>query len=226
MGKHRTQEIKDLAVAFYRKHGRKATCDQFGVEETALYRWLKKAGITSHLKARGNNFHTLEYLIESAKSHTGEGCLEWKGAFKKTGMRYGAVSINRRQYHVHRICYQYVVGDIPDGLVVRHTCDNPKCYNPKHLLLGTDRENTQDRIERDRSAKGEQNGNVRFTAQEALEIFRSEGSYSEIARRFQTTHQTIRFIKLGVQWNCVTGLPKRPQVLPKPCAEFSPSSRP
>ena len=39
------------------------------------------------------------------------------------------------------------------GLVVRHTCDNPRCINPEHLLIGTSADNNKDRSERGRSAK-------------------------------------------------------------------------
>ena len=39
------------------------------------------------------------------------------------------------------------------GKVVRHTCDNTRCVNPTHLLLGTRADNNRDRAERNRSAK-------------------------------------------------------------------------
>lgn len=39
------------------------------------------------------------------------------------------------------------------GVVVRHTCDNPRCINPNHLIPGTKADNNRDRAERGRSAK-------------------------------------------------------------------------
>jgi hypothetical protein len=39
------------------------------------------------------------------------------------------------------------------GRVIRHTCDNPRCINPKHLLIGTRADNNRDRADRGRSAK-------------------------------------------------------------------------
>lgn len=39
------------------------------------------------------------------------------------------------------------------GECIRHTCDNPLCINPSHLMLGSWAENNRDRAERDRSAK-------------------------------------------------------------------------
>lgn len=57
---------------------------------------------------------------------------------------------------LHRLVYVQHKGlaleDIADQ-VVRHTCDNPRCINPTHLLLGTRADNNRDRAERGRSAK-------------------------------------------------------------------------
>lgn len=43
--------------------------------------------------------------------------------------------------------------DCLSGVVVRHTCDNPRCINPDHLIPGTRADNNRDRAERNRSAK-------------------------------------------------------------------------
>jgi hypothetical protein len=50
-----------------------------------------------------------------------------------------------------RIVYSLVKGEIADGLVVRHTCDNAKCCNHTHLELGTRSENEADKYLRDRA---------------------------------------------------------------------------
>lgn len=39
------------------------------------------------------------------------------------------------------------------GVVARHTCDNPRCINPAHIVPGTIADNNRDRAERGRSAK-------------------------------------------------------------------------
>lgn len=56
----------------------------------------------------------------------------------------------------HRVVYcrhnGLVMDDIKE-LVVRHTCDNPRCINPNHLIIGTMADNNRDRAERGRSAK-------------------------------------------------------------------------
>jgi hypothetical protein len=37
---------------------------------------------------------------------------------------------------------------------VCHECDNPPCCNPKHHFLGTNQENTADKVRKGRQAKG------------------------------------------------------------------------
>lgn len=53
----------------------------------------------------------------------------------------------------HRYVYQQVNGEIPDGMVVRHKCDNVLCLNPDHLEIGTPTDNMKDRVERGRTYK-------------------------------------------------------------------------
>lgn len=57
---------------------------------------------------------------------------------------------------LHRLVYANKMGTDLDGIagvVVRHTCDNPRCINPDHLIGGTKADNNRDRVVRGRSAK-------------------------------------------------------------------------
>lgn len=51
-----------------------------------------------------------------------------------------------------RAAYTAWVGEIPEGMVVRHRCDNPPCINPIHLVLGTHGDNSEDAVGRQRTA--------------------------------------------------------------------------
>jgi hypothetical protein len=53
----------------------------------------------------------------------------------------------------HRFIYETLIGEIPDGKLVRHSCDNRACINPDHLLLGTSYDNSQDMVSRNRQAR-------------------------------------------------------------------------
>ncbi len=79
-------------------------------------------------------------------------CLVFTGTRTPDG--YGRVSIeNKGKAYAHRVTWEEHNGPIPDGLVVRHSCDNPPCVNIEHLLIGTHKDNAKDRDERRRGAQ-------------------------------------------------------------------------
>jgi HNH endonuclease len=94
-----------------------------------------------------------ERLREIGWTLTESGCWEWNGNRHRNG--YGMFDAKNLGYvhaKAHRVVYEHRVGPIPDGLELRHTCDNPPCVNPEHLLPGTHAENMADMVERGRHA--------------------------------------------------------------------------
>lgn len=79
-------------------------------------------------------------------------CILHTGSFR-SGTPYGVVQHLGGQQYAHRVAYVKHHGlaliDIK-GKVVRHTCDNPPCINPEHLLLGTHSDNMKDMWSRGR----------------------------------------------------------------------------
>ena len=67
------------------------------------------------------------------------------------GQGYGHFTITRRCYKSHQVAKASVVGPIPPGSCVCHTCDNPPCCNPAHLFIGTDTDNARDKIAKGRA---------------------------------------------------------------------------
>jgi DNA-binding NarL/FixJ family response regulator len=84
-----------------------------------------------------------------------------------------------------------------------HICDNPSCVNPKHLRLGTKRENNSDMREKKRSARGQRNGKAKLTNEQAIAIAdglkRGETGRS-LAKRFGVSEITVSMIKHGKRW--------------------------
>jgi nitrite reductase/ring-hydroxylating ferredoxin subunit len=92
-----------------------------------------------------------------------DGCWHWTAAWtQRTG--YGKFTLSDgSDCDAHRASFKIYKGEIPDGLCVRHTCDNKLCVNPDHLLLGTQAENIKDSVNRGRNPKGESSGQSKVT---------------------------------------------------------------
>jgi len=78
------------------------------------------------------------------------GCKIWPFYIERNG--YGRLrnSSVKRRVSAHRLSYQLFNGEIPEGLLVCHTCDVRSCCNPQHLFLGTHKDNHQDAIKKGR----------------------------------------------------------------------------
>lgn len=81
-------------------------------------------------------------------------CWLWTAATDNHG--YGQImlgsyrSANKRPHKAHRVAWELMRGPIPDGMLVCHRCDNPRCCNPSHLFLGDQRANMRDASDKGR----------------------------------------------------------------------------
>lgn len=135
-------------------------------------------------------------------------CWLWMGcrSRRQVGSRtfdYGYAYDGVRIQRAHRLAWQFTNGAIPDGLCVLHRCDNPRCVNPAHLFLGTQRDNAQDRERKGRRqpARGERSGRAKLTWQQVEQI---RSLYT--ARAFSQTQLAEHF---GVHQTAISAVIRR-----------------
>lgn len=156
-----------------------------------------------------------------------DGCWLWQGTLLRQG--YGCIKIAGQMYKAHRLAYQYTHGPIPQGLLICHKCDNPRCVRPDHLFLGTQKDNMADMSAKGRGylnlpeskrrrvaperhwchlspdrQRGERNHNAHLTLEQIKAIRtryeQKEVSQSKLALEYGVAQTTISAIVRRTNW--------------------------
>lgn len=122
--------------------------------------------------------HVAHFWRHVDRSAGDEGCWPWTGSVAgPKSCPHGRFKYDGNSVYTHRFAWELANNrSVPDGLVVRHACDNPICQNPSHLVIGTQSDNVRDALIRgrwkptqgrighfmrehpERRARGDQNG--------------------------------------------------------------------
>lgn len=140
--------------------------------------------ISKALKGRPRNpnsgkpENTPKVLWSKVNIKSDDECWEWKGFKNYQG--YGRTWINDKGYYAHRVIFNLAYPNTIDlnapkstleyGFIL-HRCDNPSCCNPKHLFLGTHKDNMEDKVRKGRTPDfSEDNGpRCKLTMEQAME---------------------------------------------------------
>ncbi len=134
-----------------------------------------------------------------------EECWGWTAAKDKDG--YGFFWWENVQVRAHRFMAEKVMGLEIKGVMVCHTCDNPGCVNPKHLFVGTARDNVIDCHSKKRSRWSRRRGKE-LTEEEYADHF-SEGGLilADAAKEFGVSAGQIYYWMkdCGLPYSTATG---------------------
>ena len=86
---------------------------------------------------------TIEERLSAKLKLAENGCWLFTGTLFAMG--YGKISHKGISSYAHRVSWELHNGAIPEGMVIRHACVNRHCCNPEHLVLGTFKQNSEDR---------------------------------------------------------------------------------
>ena len=135
-------------------------------------------------------------------------CWEWTAAKDRYGYGRMFVDVDNRSIRSHRVSYELNKGAIPEGMFVLHSCNNPKCVNPKHLRTGTQQDNIRDKVLSGTCHRpaGSKHSGSKLTEEQAYAIKAiakrklGHGVNDFLSRWLGVNHRTISNIATGKRW--------------------------
>ena len=162
----------------------------------------KSCGCLRSIKRKDYHEECKQKLFASIKK-TATGCWEWGKARHRQG--YGHFCYKRKVELAHRISWILFNGNIPKKMCVLHKCDNPPCVNPKHLFLGSYKDNNRDCWDKKRrSHQGTNHPQCKLTRADCdkiKQLLQGTMSQEAIGRLFNVGQYIVSTIKLRKHWS-------------------------
>jgi hypothetical protein len=149
---------------------------------------------------------TMQGRLEASRIIKDTGC--WDTTYQPNQSR-PTISDGRKHANmrISRVAYELYIGPIPKGLLVCHTCDNPRCHNPEHLFIGTHSDNSQDMWNKQRrvhagykALPGERHHGSKLTNIQVEEIRSSTEKGTVLSTHYGVSNATISRARHGVSW--------------------------
>lgn len=192
-----TQQWDDMEDKYTSGTSQVSLAEEYGVSKSLVCHKMRQRGHSRASVISGRVCPVVSSVLPTLPSRVlvnilpkASGCWEWQGATIKG---YGAIRWDKKVQYLHRVVFAELNPSI-DAPVVRHTCDNPLCCFPEHLIPGDQNLNVQDMMDRDRHYRKVTDCNVRAIRAEV-------GTLHEIGAKYEISHTQVWNIQKGHQRN-------------------------
>ena len=157
----------------------------------------------------GKYANTPETLWSKVDKRGENDCWNWLKYINQDG--YGRTWINDKGYYAHRVIYNLVYPNTitlnapkssDDIGFLLHTCDNPKCCNPKHLFIGTHMDNMLEKVAKNRQKRFPTDTGPRCKlsmsqAREARALKKTGMTISQLMQKFNLSRASMKTLIRG-----------------------------
>jgi len=126
---------------------------------------------------------------------------------------YAQTKFNGKIKLIHRLMYENKHGPIPKEMCACHKCDNPNCINPDHIFIGSNKNNSEDMVQKGRQShigspglKGESHPQSKLTESDVIKIINEKLlTQKQLSVNYGVSQAVISKIRLRQSWKHIEG---------------------
>ncbi len=155
---------REIVHSYLKNENTKKLAESYEVSQDTIRRTLSRKGVLKTKIDINKKINIWNHYEVSENS-----CWEWTLSLRTDG--YGQFCVEGKMHGAHVLAYEvHNKTKVSRGLLVCHTCDNPKCINPDHLFLGTHQDNKNDCVGKHRHSRGEKVNTSKLDEKQVMEI--------------------------------------------------------